>query len=630
MRFDRRFLFIIVCLMALAAVVARAFDYTLIGPPGGSFKSVEYLKDGTLLAGSFSGHLYLSVDYGHSWTDVSPQPLIRGMFVQKISYHRLTDTVYIAARSLRQGTLFRVSYHDAVNGMVGFDPLFETAPIRSFVLSDNASPRIFVGTEAGLQYSLDGGENWNDAESRMPNREVQSVTVDPDNEDKIYAGSRQRAYYTINFGKTWTPVHSGMAPDSDLFTIGFDAKNRLWAGTCGYAYVTTDKGEMWVKKETGLKGKRIHSLEFFDKDSGGDIYAGSENGLHLFKETADAWLPLIPDIVVQDITRDEFSRLYIATEGLGIIRFSIDPPEKIHLNNGLDASSPNAITGSLMTTLWTGLVYQNTYTGLWQYYQEQWKKVEVECDGANVRALVANDTCVYAATSNGIFRLERDPLTGLETGQATRFMEGRALKTLYLEDDGTTILTAGFQGIYILNTQDGEYAAYPGMKDVNINCLWKCRTTGRIFAGSDLRLYRKEAASINWIPVELPFPGVRINRIAGTKDGKQIYLATGKGIMVSYNSGERFSRFTGDGPAGTCLDVVVRGEYVYALMNDHRVFYRKTDNFAWQLMADLPFDAWSLYAPKDSDSLLIGTPANGIVVLSSAPEPLEIQNYHKH
>ena len=64
--------------MALAAISARAIDYSLIGPPGGSFKSVEYLRDGVLLAGSFDGHLYLSLNRGLIWKDVTPDTLTTG------------------------------------------------------------------------------------------------------------------------------------------------------------------------------------------------------------------------------------------------------------------------------------------------------------------------------------------------------------------------------------------------------------------------------------------------------------------------------------------------------------------------------------------------------------------------
>ena len=94
--------------MALVTTVTRAVDCTLIGPSGGSFKSIEYLKNGTLVTGGFNGHLYVSTNYGDSWTDITPQALTRGMVVQKIVYHSTTETVYIAARNLQHGVLIQI------------------------------------------------------------------------------------------------------------------------------------------------------------------------------------------------------------------------------------------------------------------------------------------------------------------------------------------------------------------------------------------------------------------------------------------------------------------------------------------------------------------------------------------
>lgn len=608
---------LIVCvlsILALVTTVTRALDCTLIGPTGGSFKSIEYLKDETLITGGFNGHLYLTTNYGDSWTDITPQALTRGMVVQKIVYQSATETVYIAARNLQHGMLIRARYQDVLDGLQQFDVLFRDKPIRSLVLSSADPPQIFVGTDERLHYSLDGGKTWQAAASQMPNTEVQSLAIDPDNPKLIYAGSRQRAYKSLNYGAKWTPIHTGMAPDSDVFTMVFDRKNRLWAGTCGYTYRSADRGGQWVKKQTGLKGKRIHVIEVFKKDSADVIFAGTDNGLHVFQEAADAWLPVIPDVVIQDIALDESGNVFVATEGLGILRHRHYPMETIPINMNLNASSPKALAGSLEDTLWTGLVYQGSNSGLWRYKDLQWNKVSVECDGANIRDLLATENSLFAGTANGIFRLELDPDTGLETENSVRFLEGIAIKTLYLEDDGTTILAGGFDGIYVLNTLNGEHAAYPGIKGTNINTLWKCRKTGKIFAGSDTNLYKKVSGAAKWIQIPLPSEKVRINRISGTEDGKQIYLATGESLMVSYDSGQRFSRYTGAGPTGACLDVSVTGNDVYVLMSDHSVYHRKTDDFAWRLLLKLPFDAWSLFA--SDNGVLIGTPANGVVVLN--------------
>lgn len=601
--------------MALVTTVTRAVDCTLIGPSGGSFKSIEYLKNGTLVTGGFNGHLYVSTNYGDSWTDITPQALTRGMVVQKIVYHSATETVYIAARNLQHGALIRASYQDVLDGLKQFDVLFRDKPIRSLVLSRTDPLQIFVGTDERLHYSLDSGETWSAASTQMRNAEVQSLAIDPDNPKLIYAGSRQRAYKSSNYGGKWTPIHTGMAPDSDMFTMVFDRKNRLWAGTCGYAYRSADRGGQWVKKQTGLKGKRIHCIEIFRNDTTDIIYAGSDNGLHVFQEAADAWLPIIPDVVIQDITLDESGNVFVATEGLGILRHQNDPVQTLPINTNLYASSPKAITGSLQDTLWTGLVYQGANSGLWRYKNNEWNKVSVECDGANIRDLLVTKNCLFAGTANGIIRLDLNPDSDLETENSIRFLDGIPIKTLYLEDDGTTILAGGFDGIYVLNTLNGEYAAYPGIKGANINTLWKCRKTGKIFAGSDTNVYKKISGTVHWVLAPLPSEKVRINRISGTEDGKQIYLATGEGLMISYDSGQRFSRFTGKGLTGACLDVSIRDDDVYVLMSDYSVYHRKTSDFSWKLLVKLPFDAWSLFARDDA--VLIGTQANGVVILNS-------------
>ena len=529
------------------------------------------------------------------------------MFVEQITFHRASDTVYIIVRDLKRGLLIRTPFSNVIEGLKHLDVVFPGVPIRSLALSKSNPPRIYVGTDERLQCSFDDGSTWIPAPTQMRNPEVESLAIDPDDPDVLYAGSWQRAFKTPDFGKTWIPIHSGMAPDSDVFALVFDASGQLWAGTCGHAYRSSDRGRNWQKKNVGLKGKRIHCLELTQEGSHSDIFAGTDNGLHLFRDANDAWIQLIPDVVVQDITRDETGCLFVATEGLGILRYRIDPPETISLNDGLAASSPKSIAGSPDKTLWTGLVYQGTHSGLWRYTNRNWHKVSVECDGANIRDLIVNGSHLYAATSNGIFRLDLDPVSGLESGEARRFLEGMTLKTLHLEADGVTIIAGGFDGIHVVNTDTGEFAAYPGMKAVNINCIWKCRATGLMLAGSETGLLRKEPGTVHWLPVRLPSPKIRINRIAGTPDAKQIYLATSEGAMISHDGGNRFARVGGNLPAAPCLDVGIRDDDVYLLMGDHSLFHRKLTDFKWKKLLTFPFDTWSLHAVPDSNLLCIGT-----------------------
>nr|HPQ42205.1 hypothetical protein [bacterium] len=418
------------------------------------------------------------------------------------------------------------------------------------------------------------------------------------------------------------PIHAGMAPDSDVFTLFFDSGNRLWAGTCGHAYRREENGSTWIKKRVGLKGKRIHCLAQAAGQPEGDVLAGTDNGLHLFREAADAWMQIIPDVVVQDITGDERGTLYLATEGRGILCHRFDPPDTRSLNNGLNASAPRAITGSPETILWTGLIYQDSYNGLWRHAGDSWTKMPINCNGANIRDLKSTDTHLFAATSDGLLSLELDPLYHMDIIGQTRFLNGKTIKTLYLENDGVTLLAGGFDGLYQVNIRTGHEAPYTGLDGINVNCIWKCPVSGLLMAGAEDALFRLNSGQSAWERVSLPVSVARINRIAGTSDGSQIYLATSSGVMASYDGGCRFTRATGNLGNAACLDIRVR-EFqdsdaceIMALLGDHSVFARKCSAFEWEKRVTLPFDAWSLFAPANSPALCIGTPANGIVILS--------------
>ncbi|MCD4655589.1 hypothetical protein K8T06_16835, partial [bacterium] len=137
-----------------------------------------------------------------------------------------------------------------------------------------------------------------------------------------------------------------------------------------------------------------------------------------------------------------------------------------------------------------------------------------------------------------------------------------------------------------------------------------------LLVGAEGALYRLEQGSAKWKLSELPASVARINRIAGTIDGSQIYLATSHGAMASYDSGKRFTRSTGNLPDIQCLDLCVEEEgQVIVLLGDHSVYFRQINAYKWEHLITLPFDAWSLHTLANSDVLCIGTPANGVVLV---------------
>ena len=66
---------------------------------------------------------------------------------------------------------------------------------------------MLCGWDAGLLVSEDGGRTWLDRTAGLPNRQIWSVAVDPDQLGRLYASPfQQPVYVSEDFGLTWKPA----------------------------------------------------------------------------------------------------------------------------------------------------------------------------------------------------------------------------------------------------------------------------------------------------------------------------------------------------------------------------------------------------------------------------------------
>ncbi|MBI2095951.1 MAG: hypothetical protein HYT89_07280 [Candidatus Omnitrophica bacterium] len=106
---------------------------------------------------------------------------------------------------------------------------------------------LYIGTPAGIHQSVDGGASWRALDStqdkiRSRRRDsYRSLVVDPDDPDKVYAGTLSgEVYFTADGGKTWSPLGAR----SPLF--GSDAPVRA-------VYLTRDKAHLFAASNNGLR-----------------------------------------------------------------------------------------------------------------------------------------------------------------------------------------------------------------------------------------------------------------------------------------------------------------------------------------------------------------------------------------
>ena len=151
---------------------------------------------------------------------------------------------------------------------------------RLFFGMDDPNTIYEIG-EGNFYVSVNGGKSWSDCASPGENAS-QSHTrfgIDPTNSDQILLATRGQGVYASSDGcASWTPKNSGLA-NLYINTIAIDPNNpnTIYAGTENGAYVSFDRGDHWGEINDGLLGVTVIYSIVIDAQS--NVYAGTPYGI---------------------------------------------------------------------------------------------------------------------------------------------------------------------------------------------------------------------------------------------------------------------------------------------------------------------------------------------------------------
>ena len=244
-----------------------------------------------------SGHMGLkSTDSGETWNEIEVAPSIINPHDTAIMY----ATVPGGIRKSTDG------------GATWTDLKGDWERCRQVVLAPR-NPQILYaycegGTSNGILKSINAGADW---DMVLPVMSVWNLTVDPDNSEIVYAGTRYRGVYrSIDGGKQWHSanfdhglpkgeygIFSAIRPWTDfrpeerqdieknggtitqpVIHLAIDPihPNILYAGTISGVFKSVDSGASWRAINEGLPGNNpVNTLVINPKDSN-IIYAGTE------------------------------------------------------------------------------------------------------------------------------------------------------------------------------------------------------------------------------------------------------------------------------------------------------------------------------------------------------------------
>jgi photosystem II stability/assembly factor-like uncharacterized protein len=189
--------------------------------------------------GTDDGNLQLTRDGGATWSNLNKQlkGLPAGSWIPQIhvsSYN--AGEAWVVANNYRRNDYAAYAYHTKDFGAT-WTRIADDSQIKGFVLSfvqDHKEPKLmFLGTDAGLYVSFDGGLKWNHWNKGLPQVQVQDMKIHPV-EDDLVIGTFGRAFWILD---DINPLRELAAKGMDLLNNDFDALATTHAYLISYRSV---------------------------------------------------------------------------------------------------------------------------------------------------------------------------------------------------------------------------------------------------------------------------------------------------------------------------------------------------------------------------------------------------------
>lgn len=139
---------------------------------------------------------------------------------------------------------------------------------------------IWAGSADGLVHvTADGGAHWTDVTPSVLPQRAQITSIQPSNVDKgtayltasryMWDDFRPYVFETVDYGRTWTPLTSGLPEDQYVFAIRQDPNdaNLLLLGTRNTVYVSLDGGARWQSLALNLPTAQVRDIAIDSRQS---------------------------------------------------------------------------------------------------------------------------------------------------------------------------------------------------------------------------------------------------------------------------------------------------------------------------------------------------------------------------
>ncbi len=182
------------------------------------------VKQGMLYAGTDDGLIQITEDDGQTWRKIEGIPGIpRLAYLSDLfaSPHN-ANTVFAVFNNHKYGDYTPYFYRSDDKG-VTWENISSNLPDGEFgwsIYQDHASPNLlFAGTEYGLHFSLDGGNQWIKLNSGIPTIAVRDIELQQRENDVVVASFGRGFYILDDYSFFWEVTPEVLDKEAHLFSV---------------------------------------------------------------------------------------------------------------------------------------------------------------------------------------------------------------------------------------------------------------------------------------------------------------------------------------------------------------------------------------------------------------------------
>jgi photosystem II stability/assembly factor-like uncharacterized protein len=169
--------------------------------------------------------LFVSNDSGQTWKEASLPAIPFTQNKARIVYTQ-NQEVYLVTYS---GGVYRSSDDGYSWTACNSDIRVNTS---AMAIDPQSNMRLYLATQGnGMLISTDDCQSWQSSNTGLDSLFVNSLAIDPNNPDTLYAGTDGGAYVSFNGGQTWGVINDGLLGATVVYSIVVDKDSNVYAAT---------------------------------------------------------------------------------------------------------------------------------------------------------------------------------------------------------------------------------------------------------------------------------------------------------------------------------------------------------------------------------------------------------------